>query len=222
MTVALYFTFTRSGIFSLGIGLIAMLFFIKVKGKKEILLAMAVLCVSFTVYIDIKGNRYSKGITEERSAAGRLLLLQAGTQIAMDYPILGIGNRGFREMSQAYISSIGYDPAVVDVEEVIGVEQPHNDFIRVWISYGTPALLVYIWLFVAILLNFLGSYRKTHNRFIKGIALGGFAALVAYSVSAATHNVMDSVVLLWVLGGLSIATYKLATKEKRDPEKVTA
>ena len=199
-----------------------MLFFIKIKGKMEIFLAIAVLCVGFVIYTDMKGNRYSKGVTEESSAAGRLLLVQAGSQIAMDYPILGIGNRGFKEMSQAYVTSIGYDPAVVDIEEVIGVEQPHNDFIRVWISFGTPALMVFLWLFVAIFLNFLESYRKSHNRFIKGIAIGSLAALAAYAVSAATHNVMDSVVLLWVLGGLSIATCKLAAKEKQKVEKVSA
>jgi O-antigen ligase len=222
MIAALYFTFTRSGIYSLGLGLIVMVFFLRIKGKKEIFLALVVLCVAFVVYTDMKGNRYSKGVTEERSAAGRLLLVEAGTKIAMDYPLLGIGNRGFKEMSQAYIPTIEYDPSVVDIHGVIGIEQPHNDFIRVWISYGTPALIAYLWLFVTIFLNFLEAYRKSHSRFIKGITIGCIGALVAYSVSSATHNVMDSVVLLWVLGGLSIATCKLVAKEKHDLDKVSA
>ena len=45
--------------------------------------------------------------------------------------------------------------------------------------------------------------------FVRSISLGGFAALATYIVCAATHNVMASVSLLWILGGLSIAAAKL-------------
>jgi len=46
------------------------------------------------------------------------------------------------------------------------------------------------------------------------MALGGLAAMAAYIVNAATHNVMDSVPLLWIMGGFSCAMVKLAEKPK--------
>lgn len=222
MTAALYFTFTRSGIYSLGLGLIAIVFITGSKFRKELFLVVLVLCAAFIVYVDMKENRYSQGFSEEDSAASRLVLWQAGAKIAVDYPVLGIGSGGFKEMSQAYMSSVEYDPEVVDVEGVLGVEQPHNDFLRIWISYGTVALIAFIWLLFSIFHNFLETYRTSSRRFVKGIAIGGFAALAAYVVNAACHNVMDTVWLLWIIGGLSIAAYKLAEQKRRNSKKVLA
>jgi O-antigen ligase len=97
---------------------------------------------------------------------------------------------------------------------VLGKEAPHNDFLRVWLSFGTPALLAFLWAFVGILRNFFDSYQQSSRRFLKSFALGCFAAMMAYAVNAATHNLMDSVSLLWILGGLSIATTKLALSKQ--------
>ncbi|OGO31577.1 MAG: hypothetical protein A2Z29_02805 [Chloroflexi bacterium RBG_16_56_11] len=219
MTAATYYTWTRSGLYSLGAGLLVMLFFIRSQVKKEMVLAVILVCVSFVIYSDIKQNRYSKGFAEEDSAASRLVLWEAGISIAMDYPVLGIGHRGFKEMSQAYLSTIEYDPKVVNATEVLGVEQPHNDIIWVWISYGTPALIAFLLLLISIFVNFFQAYRRSSNPLVMGIALGCFAAMITYIINAATHNVMDQVVFIWILAGLSIATLKLASAEKR-PVKV--
>jgi O-antigen ligase len=210
ITVALFFTYTRSGMYSLAPGLLAIVLFMKERSKKELLLVVLILVAGFIYYADIKSNRYSQGVIEDQSAAGRLVLWQAGLNIALDNPLLGIGYSGFEEISQEYASDI--DPTLMatqDAGEVLG-EAPHNDFLRVWLSFGTPAFLIFLWVFVGIIRNFLDSYRQASSRFLKGLALGCFAALAAYCVNAATHNVMDSVFILWILGGFSIATAKLA------------
>lgn len=222
MCAAIYFTFTRSGMYALGAGAIALLLFIRTKIKKEIFLAVLMVCVAFVTYTNIVGNRYSQGFSNEDSAAARLVLWQASLKIVHDYPVLGIGNRGFKNISPNYISTIQYDPTVVSAGDILGVEEPHNDFLRVWVSFGTPALIAFLWIFISIIRNFLESYRKSSTRLIKGIALGGFAALVTYIVSAATHNVMDSVCFLWILGGISIATCKLAETKGPKPVKALA
>ncbi len=209
MLVALYFTYTRSGIYSLVPGALVMVFLLKGAMRKELLITFLALVVVFLGYINLTSNRYSQGFAEESSAAGRLVLWQAGVMIALDHPIFGIGGGRFVEISELYSSEVETSE-VVGVGEVLGKEEAHNDFIRVWVSYGTPALLAYLWVFFNLFRNFYRGYRRSTEPFLKALAIGGFAALMAYIVNAFTHNLMDSVPLLWILAGFSIAILKLA------------
>ena len=188
-----------------------MVFIMKGKAKKELFLATLILGAAFLYYVDIKNNRYTQGTGEDYSAATRLVLWEASTRLALDYPVFGIGGGRFKDMSQEYSSVVGpHELGNRDVTNILGWQETHNDFLRVWVSFGTPAVLAFLWMFVGIFRNFFDSYRVASNRFLKALALGCFAALAAYTVNSGLHNVMDSVTLLWILGGLSIATTKLA------------
>jgi O-antigen ligase len=207
---ALFYTFTRTGIFSLAPGLLLMFFLMKGKPKKQLFLIALILGFAFFCYINITGSRYSQGFTESSSAAARPVLWQAGVNIALDNPILGIGSYNFREVSQGYASTI--NPVFMETQgggKILGETTVHNDFIRVWASFGTVALLAYLLMFVGIFRNFLESYRKSLTPFLKAFSLGCFGALAAYIFNAATHNVMGSSMLLWISGGFSIATAKV-------------
>jgi len=221
IAVAEYLTYTRSGMYAMAAGLVALPLFMKSKVKWQFFLVVLVIIASFVVYTNIKGNRYTEGVSNDSSAAGRLVLWQAGAKIAMSSPVFGIGGNSFKQVSQQYMTSVTYDPNVVQANAVLGVEQPHNDFLRIWVSYGTAALIAFIWLLISVFRNFLISYRYLSSRLVKGIALGCFAAFVTYAVSAFTHNVIDEVSLIWVFGGLSIALCKLATIQKQKQMKVS-
>jgi O-antigen ligase len=177
--------------------------------RKVIFAILLVLGAGFLLYTNMVGNRYSQGFNEESSAAGRLVLWQAGAMIAMDNPIFGIGQGRFIEVSEAYSSEVDVN-TVEGAMGALGMEQVHNDFIRVWVSFGTPALLVYLWVFIVVFRTFYYGYRRSSSVFIKAIAFGGCGALMAYIVNAFSHNLMDSVPLLWILAGFSIAVTKLA------------
>lgn len=131
----------------------------------------------------------------------------------MDYPIFGIGEGRFEQVSVGYAPDITVKsmPSVVGI---LGQEQPHNDFLRVWLSFGTPDLVAYLVIFVFIFMNFFKGYRESTRKFTKAFSLGCFAAVIAYIVNAATHNLMDTVPLLWILAGLSIAVVKLTNEAK--------
>jgi O-antigen ligase len=209
MGLALYFAYTRSGIIALGIGTFAIILLLKGRLRIVMLLVALLVTVSFLFYADARDTRYSQGFIDDQSAAGRLVLWQAGANIALDNPVLGIGYWEFEETSLEYASEI--DPLYMETQgagSVLGYLEVHNDFLRIWLSFGTPALLAFLCLFVNIFRNFLNSYRHASSLFLKGLALGGIGALAAYAVSASTHNVMDSVFLLWILGGISIAINK--------------
>ncbi len=222
MGLALYFTYTRSALLGLAFGLVALPLFLKTRIRGEIILAVLLLgLISIETTGIMRGVYFeARGQTvQEESATERKILWQAGIAIAMDNPVLGIGGDQFRYVSPQYASAV--DPALVRQQEeywsyrTLGGQAPHNDFLKVWVCYGTLALAAYLWLFSAVLQNFLDSYRASNGRFIKGLSIGLAAALVAYGVNAFYHNSLAAMPLFWILAGFSVATAKLALNRKR-------
>jgi putative inorganic carbon (HCO3(-)) transporter len=225
MAPALYFTYTRSALLALVLGLVALALFLKTRMKGEYIMAALLLAVAFIEVTGIMGGQYLGGRAEgvqEESTVARQILWQAGVAIAMDNPILGIGGDQYKNVSPRYASSV--DSSLLSWEKsqywgytTLGNEEIHNDFLKVWVSYGTLALVAYLWLFVVILRNFLDSYHMSKRRFIKGLSIGLAAALVAYGVNAFYHNLMTTMPLFWILAGFSLTTAKLA-REKTRPQ----
>jgi oligosaccharide repeat unit polymerase len=211
IATALYFSFTRSGIYSLALGLLVMIFYMKGKPKKQLLVVFLVIFIAFFAFVFAAGNRYVQGFGDESSAAGRLVLWQAGLNIALDNPILGIGANRFTEVSPEYASTISSSSMQTQgAGRALGVYAAHDDFLTIWLSFGIVALLVYLWLFVNIFHKFLEAYRHSKTRFLKGFTLGCIGAMPALLLYSAVQNLMESSMLLWVMAGLAIATTKLA------------
>ncbi len=220
MGLGLYFTWTRSAFVALGAGGLAMGLFFAGRLRREFLLAMLLIGGGFLWYTDIKNNRYDRGFTEDQSGASRLVLWQAGIKTAMDNPLLGVGHRDFEAISLEYSSSI--DPYYLELEkagDTLGRQKVHNDFLNVWLSFGTPAFLLFLFLFGAVFWNFIEAFRTAGSPFLKALSLGCAGALVAYAATSFLHNVMDSSAQLFILAGLSLALTRLARKapeKKRD------
>lgn len=223
MGTAIYLTYTRSAIFALIPGLIALFLLLKTRIRAGMVIVALFLVLGVVEMIDLPGSIQFGGrseSTQEESAMSRPILWQAGIAIALDNPILGIGDDQFLNMSPQYASSV--DPELMEWENerywefrTLGTQEPHNDFLNIWVSYGTFALVAYVWLFVAVLHKFLYSYRTSRSRFLKGLSVGLAAALVAYGVSAFYHNILDTLPLFWILIGFALATSKLASIESR-------
>jgi O-antigen ligase len=216
----LIYSFTRSGIYALGLGILAMALLLKGRIRYRIIFVTLILGVAFFSYSYINHSRFSAGLTEV-SAATRPVLWQAGVNVALDHPLLGIGEYRFEEVSSGYKSTVS--SRFLENQQAaanLGRLQPHDDFILVWASFGTLALLAFVWLLVGIFQNFVYSYRHAQGRFLKSLALGCAAAVVVYVINAALHNIMDSVFTLWILGGLSIVLARLVLSEStREREK---
>jgi O-antigen ligase len=220
MVGALYFTYTRSALLGLGFGLLTLPFFLMTRIRWQIILPVFLLGLVLIEVTGIMGSQYLTGreqAVQEDSAYERKVLWQAGIAIAWDNPILGIGGGQFRTISPQYASSV--DPELMKQQatyweyRTLGNVEPHNDFLMVWVSYGTLALLVYLWLYIVVLKNFFDSYRASNIRFIRGLSIGLATGLIAYMANAFYHNCMVSTPLLWILAGFSLATSKLAWKK---------
>jgi O-antigen ligase len=218
MLLALYFTYTRSALFALLFGFIGLLLFLKTRVKGEIILLIILV---LTVFISVSGitDKFSfsaRGETaQDASSIARKILWQAGIAIVKDYPILGIGGNRYIALSPQYISSV--DPSLIQWEadrywsyRTLGNDPVHNDFLNMWVSYGTIALIVFIWLIFVILNNFLSSFKLSRDKFLKSVSIGLAAGLISYIVNAFYHNLLSEFPMLWIIAGLSIATAKLA------------
>jgi O-antigen ligase len=159
-----------------------------------------------------QGNRYTLGADEDSSASGRYVLWEIGLQVALDNPILGVGHNVFTTLAPDYADEI--DSETLERQkaaEVIGVYEPHNDFLNVWLSFGTIGLLLYLAIFYLTGKNFLSAFNTSESPLIKGLALGSAGALLAFAVNSSFHNLLDSTLTLWLLAGFSVALANIAT-----------
>ncbi len=222
MGLALYYTYTRSALVAVAFGLIALVLFLKTRIKGEIVLfGLLITILVVSSYGILEGNFLGgrEESAQQESSLSRQILWQAGVAIAMDNPVFGIGAEQFTRISPQYSDKV--DPDLLRYEEnaywgyrTLGNEAVHNDFLDVWISYGTLALIAYLWIILAVLRNFLYAYRKSHNRFIIGASLGLAGGLMAYLINSYYHNCMQTMPFFWILAGFSMIGAKLAAKEE--------
>jgi len=212
LALGLYLTYTRSWSYSAALALLPIVLIYRGRYRREFWLLAIMAAAAFLYYSDYQGSRYTLGPGSEDSAAARPVLWSAGLNIAMDHPFLGVGHNAFLELSPEYASSA--EPA--DGEgSVLGVYTPHNDFLNVWLSFGIVALILYLTVIVLSVKNFVEAYFRASDSLLKGVALGGMAAMIAFEASSFFHNYFDSTLTLWLLAGLSLAVVKLANLKPR-------
>ena len=227
MLPALYFTLTRSALVALFFGLIALFLFLRTRIRGEIIL-LAILGI--TLFLSVSGiiDNFSLSSrsqeNQEASSVTRKILWQTGLAIAMDNPLLGIGGSEYLTTSVEYSSAI--DPSLVQDRYWtyqslgLGTMQVHNDFLKMWVYYGTIALVVFLLIFLLTTRNFIDSFRKSKRKFIKGLAVGLAAGLIAYSINAFYHNALSTYSLFWLIAGFSLALIKLTDQESGVPRRI--
>jgi O-antigen ligase len=223
MGLALYFTYTRSALLALILGVMALVTLLLSRIRGEIILIIVLIGVGFIEVSGVMSDQYLGGrdiAGQQESSVARKVLWQAGLAIAMDNPILGIGGDQYRTVAPQYASSV--DPALLRWEEkrywgyrTLGSEEPHNDFLAVSISAGIVALVAYLWLLMAAMRNVFDSYRRSDKRFIKGLSIGLAAGLISYGVNVFYHNGLATLPLLWMLVGFSAAIAKVAAGKQK-------
>jgi O-antigen ligase len=200
-----------------------MVHLIGTKIRWEIILLIVTGILLFIEGSNVFEETYLSGRPEsaqEESSVARDILRQTGIAIALDNPFFGIGSQQFLTISPQYASNV--DPFLIEWEgnryysyTTLGSDEPHNDFIMMWLSHGTPALIVYIALYFVIIHNLMYSFRTSNNRFIRGLSAGLAAALITYVVNSFYHNLLSTLPLLWILAGFSLVTSKIASQERK-------
>jgi O-antigen ligase len=210
MTAASYFTFTRSWAIAVGMALIVLATFYRGKYWREFLIVIVIGASAFWYWSEAQGSRYTQTAEDDSSAAARPVLWELSLNMAEDNPWFGVGYDQFMKLSPEYAGTIGRD--ILERQhagDVIGKYEPHNDFLNVWVSWGFFALLLYIALVCAVAFNFIQVYRTADDPVIRGLGMGGFAALVAYITNSLFHNFFEGSLAFWIIAGFSLVLPKV-------------
>lgn len=224
LLAALYFSQTRSWVYSAVLATIVMAFLLNGKMSRDLILLLIIGGGAFMFWTGRQGNRYSLSASEDDSAATRPVLWTAALNIAIDNPILGVGHHAFLDLSPEYAGRI--DRGLLEQQgagEALGTYTPHNDFLNVWLSFGTFAFVLYLAVMWFSAGNFIYAYKEFPDPLLQGLSLGCLGALIATQTNAFFHNFFDSSVSLWMLAGFSLALATLAAKaQKQQKPGVTA
>ncbi len=210
MAAASYLTFTRSWVLSAGVALAVLATFYRGKYWREFLVAVVIGASAFWYVSGVQETRYSQTIADDGSAAARPVLWELSLNMATDNPWFGIGYDQFREVSPEYTATVSQTALErQNAAEVIGRENPHNDVLDVWVSWGFFALMIYVALGVVVGLNFIYVYRNAADQVIRGLAMGGLAALIAYETNSMFHNFIETSLVFWIIAGFSLVLPKV-------------
>jgi O-antigen ligase len=215
---ALYFTQTRSWVYSAAFAAVATAMVLKGRRSQELMVVLVLLGGAFWYWSERTGNRYTLGPESDDSAATRPVLWSAAFNIAMDNPALGVGHDSFLDLSPQYAERI--DASLLERQGAagaLGQYTPHNDFLNVWLSFGTLALFAYLGLIWFSASNFVWAYKTFVDPALQALALGSFGALMAFSVNSLFHNFFDSTLVIWILAGFSVALAGLAGRLQAAP-----
>jgi hypothetical protein len=62
---------------------------------------------------------------------------------------------------------------------------------------------------VVVALNFIHTYRNAADQVIRGLAMGGLAALIAYETNSLFHNFFENSLAFWIIAGFSLVLLKV-------------
>lgn len=211
MIAALNFTYTRSALFALGPGVMAMGVMLRSYRRWLVVGAMAVAVLIFPMLENtgLIGDRYYRDTSNDQSARSHEALFQVSLAIALDHPLVGIGHEHFEDVVLDYMDDVTIADENVSAADAEG-QRPHNDWLSVWLSWGIFALIAYIAIFLGALMNLIRVTRHS-DWLIRGLGVGCIGGLVVYGVNSAYHNLLDSSVFLFLYAGLSVALARIAS-----------
>ncbi len=114
------------------------------------------------------------------SASHRWPLVRAAFSVVKQFPVFGVGLNNLGNAFPRY-DTTHYSRVFGPVNHVV-----HNLYMLVWAEVGTVGLLAFLWSFIGPFWIALRAYRSA-DPFIKGIAVGGSAGLVAHLI----HGLFD-------------------------------
>jgi len=215
LLLGLYFSYTRSSPLAAAAGLLVLLAY-RGPYRRDVWLGALLLALVMVYVTDVRGNRYT--VTEDASVEARPILWQASFWMALDHPYLGVGPGQFVELAPSYANAVDQEllrrEAQRSSQSVLGVYTPHNDYLNVWVTYGLPAVALYVGLLGLAAYRLFGTYRRARDGLVAGAALGLLGALLSYVVNSAFHNFFDSALTFWLLLGAAVAMGDLVWREE--------
>ncbi|WP_316827423.1 O-antigen ligase family protein [Pedobacter miscanthi] len=187
-SLAIIFSFSRSGILSLSVVFLFYLFHYHLQKRKKMFfltgVVISVILIAGLYFIKIK------------SANGRILIWKCSFSMIADRPVFGFGTGGFNSKYMTYQSEY-FKNHIGSKYEMLAdsIDHPYNEYILFIVNYGIVGFLVLIGLVYFIWKSY--SRYPQHESFIAGLCLISVAVFSLFSYPFAYP-------FIWVLCGLSI------------------
>jgi membrane-associated protease RseP (regulator of RpoE activity) len=216
LAATLVMTSTRAAIAGLTIAIAVMAF---ASARRRIVIAalLGLMLAAPVAYLIVERSR---GISvldpEEGSTAYRLEVWREAFGIIKDHPLVGIGKGSEGKLKEIWGL---YEDGKLPPGHF------HSTPIQIATWWGLPALMLYFSMMAIFAVETwkLCKRLKSERRWtLRGIAIGGLGALVAFNVSSLVHfNFGDGevVMMFWLLAGLVFAARRIAF-EARDSHKI--
>lgn len=208
-----YFTYSRSAMPAIGVGLLMIAILLRGNRRKVIIGGLLFVALLFPQLENtgLIGSRFYRDASDDKSAASHEAAWQVGLALALEHPLFGIGHDNYAVYAPQYVDVVDEDLARIGGTATLeqGTAHPHNDFLNIWFSWGIMALIAHVLLYVGALANCVIAARS-NDLLVRGIAVGTAGGLIAYGANSALHNYLDSTGYLWIYAGLSVALVRLA------------
>lgn len=182
------------------LGVIGGLVFMAFMGSKRLfLLVVTGIIVCSLSLVVFPSSRFARRVIEtfssERPVGDRIYFWQGSLRIIRDYPITGVGWKGFRKVYPKYKPAEGRQL----------VSFAHNNFIDVAVQSGFLGLGIFLWLLTTIYKVGFRIFSQLGNGYFKGIAwgfLGSFTAFLVGGLSQYNFGDSEVVMLFYFLLGM--------------------
>jgi O-antigen ligase len=183
-------------IFSYGrgvwLGLIAGLIFMAILSSKKLVFFVLIgIIVCSTVLFILPFSKVSQRVMETikstRRVGDRIYFWEGGLRIIRDYPITGVGWKGFRKVYPRY------KPA----EALESGCNAHNNFVDVTVDSGLLGLGIFLWFLLGIYKAGFRIFKKLEDGYFKGIAWGFLGSFTGFLIAGLSqYNFGDSIVVM--------------------------
>lgn len=182
LAVVILYTFSRSGVISLGVGtLIFLLYSLRLGFLKKVLpLILVILAVAVLVLVSDRTPRSlidrAKSVIDpqERSTVAHTLLIQGELDIFRANPILGVGYGSFSEHFRK--SEMGKEHLKIDPTEDIRLPA-HSIWFEVITETGISGLILYSTFVVLILASLVNTIQEVPNKTVRIYGAGIFSGI---------------------------------------------
>lgn len=213
--LSIIFTFSRGGAVALGVVLICLLIYRRLRPLELILIAL--LIIAMAAFLPEQYNARLNAMTqivtgqtdvrEEASLRGRLSELSVAWKMFSQHPLIGVGVGNYPQYYQSYSRQIGLDPRTENRE-------PHNLFLEVAAETGIIGLFVFfmvlIFSFQAIHQAWLTFKKLGITQYADLVAVFGIAFVGYLTAALFIHGAYPR--YLWLLVGLALSLPQVAKK----------
>ena len=140
----------------------------------------------------------------DSSSALRWALWESTRFMILEKPLLGIGWGAY------WLVYPEYDFFIQDAAKTI--YHAHNTYLHLAAETGFPGLVAFLAVLIGHARLALRSYTQASHRWVKGLSLGLFAALLGLAVNGFTDHVLFNIelsMLFWLLLALVMAVHRL-------------